>query len=78
MSTTLKATGDFAGATPTLTISSGRGNTGRPEIHLSLRDDSDSEITRTVFGWFDRDSLLDAITTEDAHIRRAVEIGEPA
>lgn len=78
MSTTIKATGDFSGATPTLTISSGCGNTGRPEIHLAIRDDSDPETTKAVLAWFDRDALLDAITTEDAHVRRAVEIGEPA
>lgn len=78
MSTTLKATGEFAGATPTLVVSSGRGNTGRPEIHLAIRDDSDIESTRAVFAWFDRDDLLDAITTEDEKIRHAVEIGEPA
>lgn len=77
MSTTIRATGDFSGATPTLTVSSGRGNTGRPEIHLAIRDDSD-DSTRTVFAWFDRDTLLDAITTEDAKIREIVEIGEPA
>lgn len=78
MATTLKATGHFAGATPTLTVSSGRGNTGRAEIHLSLRDDSDNDATRTVFAWFDRDDLLDAIAEEDSRIRRAIEIGEPA
>lgn len=78
MSTTLKATGEFAGATPTLTVSSGRGNSDMPEIHLSLRDDSDSDSTRTVFAWFTRDELLEAIATEDANIRHAVEIGEPA
>lgn len=77
MSTTIRATGDFSGATPSLTVSSGRGNTGRPEIHLAIRDDSD-DTTRTVFAWFDRDALLDAITTEDAKIREIVEIGEPA
>lgn len=78
MSTTIKATGDFSGATPSLTVSSGRGNTGRPEIHLAIRDDSDPETTKAVLAWFDRDTLLDAITTEDEKIRLAVEIGEPA
>lgn len=78
MSTTLKATGDFDGATPTLSVSSGRGNIDRPEIHLSLRDDSDPESTRTVFAWFDRDELLAAIAAEDTKVRRVIEIGEPA
>lgn len=77
MSTTLKATGEFVAATPILTVSSGRGNTGRPEIHLALRDDSD-ESTRTTFAWFDRDDLLNAIHEADARVRRAIEVGEPA
>lgn len=78
MTTTIKATGDFDGATPTLSISSGRGRTDRPEVSLSLRDDSDPESTRTVVAWFDRDELLAAIETEDEKVRRALEIGEPA
>lgn len=78
MSTTLKATGSFAGANPTITISSGRGNTGDPEIHLSLRDDSDPESTRAVFAWFRRDELLQAIHDADATVRNAIEVGEPA
>lgn len=78
MSTTLKATGDFAGATPTLTVSSGRGNTGDPEIHLSIRDDSDPESTRAAFAWFRRDDLLQAIDEADSRVRLALEVGEPA
>lgn len=77
MATTLKATGHFIDATPTLTVSSGRGNSNRPEIHLSLRDDS-GESTRTVFAWFSRDELLDAIHDADAEIRHTLTIGEPA
>lgn len=78
MATTIKATGHFTGATPTLTVSSGRGNTDRREIHLSLRDDSDGETTRTVFAWFDLADLLDAITDEEEAIRHTLTIGEPA
>lgn len=78
MSTTLKATGEFDGATPTLTVSSGRGNSDRPEIHLSIRDDSDGDTTRAAFAWFVRDELLAAIAAEDAQVREALEIGEPA
>lgn len=78
MSTTLHATGRFAGAAPTLSVSSGRGNSSRPEIHLSIRDDSDAESTRVVQLWVDRDDLLDAIATEDARIRQVLEAGEPA
>lgn len=78
MTTTLKATGEFDGATPTLSVSSGRGNTDMPEIHLSLRDDTDTDRTVTVFAWFDKADLLAAIAAEDAEVRHAVEIGEPA
>jgi hypothetical protein len=79
MATTLKATGDFlAGTTPTLTISSGRGNTTAPEIHVILRDDTDGESSRTIMGWFDRNELLAAIDAADRKVRLAVETGEPS
>lgn len=79
MSTTLRATGDFhAGVSPTLTISSGRGNTDQPEIHFILRDESDGESSRTVLGWFSRDEVLAAIHAEDAKVRVALKTGEPA
>lgn len=78
--TTIKATGIHPqGLTPTLTISSGRGNTRKPEIHLILRDDTgDSESSRSVMAWFERDALVDAIRAADAGIRHAIEVGEPA
>ncbi len=69
MTTTLKATGDFhAGQAPTITVSSGRGNSDDPEIHLILRDETDGESSRTVMGWFDRTELLAAI---DAATRKS-------
>ena len=77
MTTLIKATGEFPESTPSLAVSAGRGNTGNPEIHLSIRDDS-GEVSKAAFAWFDRDELLDAITTEESRVRRAVETGEPA
>lgn len=79
MATTLKATGDFyAGAAPTLIVSSGRGNTHQPEIHIMLRDETEGETSRTVMGWFSRDELLAAIEKADRKVRLAVAKGEPA
>lgn len=79
MATTIKATGNYhAGETPTLTVSSGRGNSPHPEIHLILRDDSASDSSKSVMAWFDRDALLDAIHDADAEIRARLEVGEPA
>lgn len=78
MNTTIKATGAFTGATPTLTVSSGRGNTNEPEIHLSIRDDSDTHNAKAVFAWFSRDELLNAISKADKAVRLAIETGEPS
>ncbi len=79
MSTTLKATGDFhMGAAPTVTVSSGRGNSDRPEIHIILRDETEGESSRTVMGWFERDALLAAIDAADRKVRLALENGEAA
>lgn len=76
---TIKATGTYtAGETPTLTVSSGRGNTDAPEIHLILRDDSESDTSRSLMAWFDRDELLQAIHDADNTVRHAIEVGEPA
>jgi hypothetical protein len=78
MATTITGTGDFQpGAHPTITISSGRGNTAEPEVHLIIRD-ADGDTSKTVMAWVRRDDLLAAISKEDSKVRLAVETGEPS
>ena len=70
---TIHATGDST-EKPRLTISGGRGNTGRGEIHVQARAEDENGQTRTIAGWFSRDALLDAIHDADAVTR----VSEPA
>lgn len=63
---TIPATGKFArrDTRPTISVSGGRGNTDRPEVHLQLTTVDDSgETTVRVMGWFDAADLVDAIVT---------------
>lgn len=64
MTTQITATGSFATRieAPRLRISSGRGNTDRPEVHIAMAcQTADGDTSYTLLGWFDAADLTDAI-----------------
>lgn len=77
--TTIHATGHEPATAASLTVSGGKGNTERPEIHFIVNHDTE-DGRQTFAGWFDRDALLDAITDADSAGRNAprTRLTEPA
>lgn len=59
----------------TITITGGRGNTKRREIHIAMRADIDGRA-QLIQGWFDADDVNDAIS--DAGRTPAARLSEPA